>query len=71
MLPIHNGTFDLAMHPWYDPFQQVIREGRARGIAIATPLMGERIDIGAPHAGSEWWRAVRAAEASVERAPGG
>ena len=29
LLPIHNGTFDLAMHAWDDPFQQVALARRA------------------------------------------
>lgn len=61
MLPIHNGTFDLAMHPWYDPFEQVLKEATAQSVSITTPIMGERIDIDAPHAGSTWWRSVGSA----------
>ena len=64
LLPIHNGTFDLSMHPWHEPFERVLALGDARGIGIATPVMGERIDIAAPHAGERWWRAVVAAESA-------
>jgi len=28
------------------------------GIAVATPMMGERVDLAAPHAGERWWRAL-------------
>ena len=62
LLPIHNGTFDLSMHPWSEPFERVLALGDARGIGIATPIMGERIDIAAPHAGERWWRGVLAQE---------
>lgn len=62
LLPIHNGTFDLAMHAWDDPFEQISRLGRERGMPVATPLMGERIDLNAPHAGQPWWRSVGADE---------
>jgi len=67
LLPIHNGTFDLAMHAWDDPFEQVLKIGEAEGIDIATPIMGERIDINAPHAGERWWRKVASAEAQARR----
>jgi L-ascorbate metabolism protein UlaG (beta-lactamase superfamily) len=63
LLPIHNGTFDLAMHAWFDPFERVLALGGERGIDVATPVMGERIDIDAPHAGERWWRGVVALEA--------
>jgi hypothetical protein len=51
LLPIHNGTFNLAMHAWWDPFEQILGLGRQHGIAIATPMMGERLDLGAPACG--------------------
>lgn len=55
MVPIHNGTFDLAMHAWYEPFDRVIALGADRGVKIATPMMGESIDLNAPAAGTRWW----------------
>ena len=45
LVPIHNGTFDLAMHRWYEPFERVIGLAAARGIAISTPRMGERLSL--------------------------
>ncbi|MFT3896699.1 MAG: MBL fold metallo-hydrolase [Thermomonas sp.] len=65
LLPIHNGTFDLAMHPWFEPFERVLALGGERGIEVATPMFGERIDIAAPKAGERWWRGVVAAEAQA------
>ncbi|MGO4550708.1 MBL fold metallo-hydrolase [Lysobacter sp. 2RAF19] len=55
LMPIHNGTFDLAMHGWQEPFERVLALSAARGIALTTPRMGERLDLGAPH-GTPWWR---------------
>ncbi|KOQ17843.1 hypothetical protein ABW35_28915, partial [Achromobacter xylosoxidans] len=60
MLPIHNGTFDLAMHPWQEPFERIAALAAERGVALATPEMGERLDLAAPHPGSPWWREVAA-----------
>ncbi|MFL6549508.1 MAG: MBL fold metallo-hydrolase [Povalibacter sp.] len=62
LLPIHNGTFDLAMHAWYEPFERVVKLGAERGIQVTTPTMGERLDMNAPHAGDRWWRNVLAEE---------
>jgi L-ascorbate metabolism protein UlaG (beta-lactamase superfamily) len=56
LMPIHNGTFDLAMHDWRDPFERVLALSSARGIALTTPRMGERLDLTAPHAATTWWR---------------
>ncbi|WP_144140367.1 MBL fold metallo-hydrolase [Paraburkholderia sp. BCC1884] len=58
LVPIHNGTFDLAMHRWHEPFERVIALAVARGIVLATPRMGERLDLAAPHRGERWWRNV-------------
>ncbi|NIF18226.1 MBL fold metallo-hydrolase [Pantoea sp. Cy-639] len=55
LLPIHNGTFDLAMHTWEAPFDQVLRFAGEYRIPVATPKMGERLDLDAPHHGSPWW----------------
>lgn len=58
LLPIHNGTFDLAMHAWYEPFERILELATEHGVRVSTPMMGERIDLQAPHAGRRWWREV-------------
>ena len=58
LLPVHNGTFDLAMHHWHEPFERVTSLSAAHGIALSTPRMGERLDLAAPHRGERWWRSV-------------
>ena len=58
LLPIHNGTFDLAMHQWHEPFERVVGLAAVEGISLSTPRMGERVDLGAPHHGDRWWRQV-------------
>lgn len=67
LIPIHNGTFDLAMHVWDEPFERVLEVGVERNIRIATPMMGERIDMNAPHAGERWWRNLQAREPAMAR----
>ncbi|HEX2013384.1 MAG TPA: MBL fold metallo-hydrolase [Roseateles sp.] len=56
MLPIHNGTFDLALHPWTEPFERIEALAAEHGVALSTPRMGERLDLRAPVPGSAWWR---------------
>ncbi|WP_306580444.1 MBL fold metallo-hydrolase, partial [Pseudomonas sp.] len=58
LLPIHNGTFDLALHAWYEPFEQVLEWAGQQGVPVATPRMGERVDLRSPRAGERWWREV-------------
>jgi L-ascorbate metabolism protein UlaG (beta-lactamase superfamily) len=66
LVPIHNGTFDLALHVWQEPFERVTGLAVARGVALATPRMGERLDLAAPHRGERWWREL-ASEADAPR----
>lgn len=61
LLPIHNGTFDLAMHAWTEPFERVTALAAARDVALATPRMGERLDLRAPGGTTPWWREPAAA----------
>ncbi len=58
LLPIHWGTFNLAMHPWDEPAETLLRLAPARGVRLVMPTLGqpiepERFDIVNP-----WWRAV-------------
>ncbi|MPS26220.1 MBL fold metallo-hydrolase [Pigmentiphaga sp.] len=62
LLPIHNGTFDLALHPWEQPFERILALAAAHRVALTTPVMGERIDMRAPGPGTPWWRKALRAE---------
>lgn len=61
MMPIHNGTFDLALHPWTEPFERITALAQAQGVRLTAPHMGERLDIRAPAASTLWWREVQGA----------
>jgi len=56
LFPIHNGTFDLAMHVWDEPFERITRLATMQHAPISTPVMGERVGFLDPHPGSTWWR---------------
>jgi hypothetical protein len=65
LMPLHNGTFDLAMHAWHEPFDRILALAHAREVPLATPGMGERLSLTQPQAGQRWWQAVAAAERSA------
>ncbi|HDR9259801.1 TPA: MBL fold metallo-hydrolase [Burkholderia vietnamiensis] len=67
LIPIHNGTFDLAMHCWHEPFERVTALSVAHGIQLSTPRMGERVDLNEPHRGERWWRTVKQALAAPSK----
>ncbi|SIQ25063.1 L-ascorbate metabolism protein UlaG, beta-lactamase superfamily [Aeromonas sp. RU39B] len=67
LLPIHNGTFDLAMHSWFDPFEQICALAHAARVPVCTPKMGERISLLTPSRGDPWWRPLMATSPAQER----
>lgn len=58
MQPIHWGTFDLALHSWYDPMVRVSRAADSLGIKLSTPIVGETITIDENLATERWWEKV-------------
>ncbi|WP_457337766.1 MBL fold metallo-hydrolase [Rhizobacter sp. P5_C2] len=58
LMPVHNGTFDLAMHPWHEPFDRILDLAATHGVRLATPEMGERLALDAPQPGKRWWTSV-------------
>ncbi|MFT3847614.1 MAG: MBL fold metallo-hydrolase [Propionivibrio sp.] len=63
MLPIHNGTFDLAMHAWYEPLERIAALTTAGDVPLSAPRMGEAVSLrgtGAVTASADsyWWRAM-------------
>ncbi|NBF02745.1 hydrolase [Pseudomonas sp. Fl5BN2] len=65
LLPIHNGTFDLAMHAWHEPFDRILALAWERSISITTPLMGEAFSLAQPQRGGAWWLEVEGAQEQV------
>lgn len=58
LMPVHNGTFDLALHVWHEPFDRIVALAARHGVSIATPEMGQRLDLRQPEAGRKWWLEV-------------
>ena len=58
LLPIHNGTFDLAFHAWLDPFERIADLARTANVQLITPRMGEAVAIESSVPHPQWWREV-------------
>lgn len=56
--PIHWGTFDLALHAWYDPMIRVAKAADSLGAEISTPIIGETITIDKNLKTERWWEKV-------------
>lgn len=55
MIPIHNGTFDLSMHPWYEPLERISAITANRDVQLVTPAFGEQVVLYAPSLKNRWW----------------
>ncbi len=45
ILPIHNMTFSLALHPWYEPKTRVLAEAKKQNVKVVDVLVGEKFEI--------------------------
>ncbi len=55
LVPIHNGTFDLSSHPWYDPMEQIMILAPKAQIQFLIPLMGQIVDVNSIPDTVAWW----------------
>lgn len=55
LVPVHWGTFDLGPHSWAEPVDRARKEAAARGVALAVPKPGERVDVTSPPDLDLWW----------------
>lgn len=58
LMPIHNGTFDLALHAWNEPFDRISALAEARGQALTTPEIGQQLNLRHIPATGKWWQQV-------------
>ena len=59
VIPVHWGAYTLANHPWDDSIRRMTSKGRAAGLNIATPKIGEIVDYNAIGRYQEnWWEAI-------------
>ena len=56
MMPVHWGTFDLALHRWDEPAERARALAAERGIRLVQPRPGETVTPESPLQ-APWWRA--------------
>jgi L-ascorbate metabolism protein UlaG (beta-lactamase superfamily) len=62
-LPVHWGTFNLAIHAWDDPAETLLRLGAGTGSRLVMPRIGQPIEPSHVERVEPWWRAADAHEA--------
>jgi L-ascorbate metabolism protein UlaG (beta-lactamase superfamily) len=61
LMPVHNGTFDLGLHVWHEPFDRIAALAKESGVHLATPEMGQALALKQPQADEHWWLGVEEA----------
>lgn len=56
LMPVHNGTFDLALHPWYEPFERISALAKQQNVHLVTPQIGEAVNLENPDNQNTWWK---------------
>lgn len=58
LIPVHWGTFNLALHDWDEPVETLVRLAGERGARVLTPRLGEVIEPTHVDGPTAWWRDV-------------
>lgn len=58
LLPVHWGTFSLAMHAWDEPAETLYARGQEQDVPLLMPRLGEPSEPEHIERVSPWWRAV-------------
>ena len=66
LLPVHWGTFDLALHPWDEPGEVLARRAAEERVHLVTPRAGVAIEPSRVERIDAWWREAAAAEQPAE-----
>jgi L-ascorbate metabolism protein UlaG (beta-lactamase superfamily) len=62
LLPVHWGTFNLAIHAWDEPAETLVRLAPAKGAQLVMPLLGQPVEPSRVEKVDPWWRAIAALE---------
>jgi L-ascorbate metabolism protein UlaG (beta-lactamase superfamily) len=57
-LPVHWGTFSLAMHAWDQPAEDLLSGSDKAGVQLIMPRLGEAVEPAHAQRPEPWWRAV-------------
>ncbi|MFI5958434.1 MBL fold metallo-hydrolase [Cryptosporangium sp. NPDC051539] len=58
LVPVHWGTFNLALHDWSEPVERLLTEAAECGVRVAVPRPGQAIDVDDAPAPDGWWRSI-------------
>ena len=63
-LPVHWGTFSLAMHAWDEPAETLLSLAPRQGAHLVMPQLGQAVEPAQVDSVTPWWRGVDQADAA-------
>ncbi len=57
-LPVHWGTFSLALHAWDEPAETLLKLAPAQGAPLVMPMLGQPVEPAQVDGVRPWWRGV-------------
>ncbi len=55
MIPMHWGTFDLALHSWTEPVERLLLAAKQAAVPLAIPRPGQSVEPSQPLPKERWW----------------
>jgi L-ascorbate metabolism protein UlaG (beta-lactamase superfamily) len=62
LMPVHWGTFNLAIHAWDEPAETLWTLAQEQGIKLLTPSLGTAVEPARVDLPTAWWRALAACQ---------
>ena len=58
LLPLHWGTFNLAIHAWDEPPERLLAAAARENVQTVIPRPGQGVEPATPPRPDPWWRRV-------------
>jgi L-ascorbate metabolism protein UlaG (beta-lactamase superfamily) len=71
LMPVHWGTFNLALHAWDEPAETLLQLAAEQRVRLFTPRLGSALELAHVEQPTPWWREVGAAALAMRPATGG
>jgi L-ascorbate metabolism protein UlaG (beta-lactamase superfamily) len=65
-LPVHWGTFSLAMHAWDEPAETLLTLAPKQGVHLLMPQLGQPVEPAQVDSVTPWWRGVEMSGSSAD-----
>lgn len=59
LMPVHNSTFDLALHPWFEPLERIQALAVTHNAKAVTPIIGQQVKLPLQQSYDYWWQQMK------------